>query len=309
MSIYTVVSHEQLETYLLNYNVGTLVSFKGIEAGVENTNYFVTTSEGEFVLTLVESVGNEKLPFILGFVDHLALSNLACAQPIHLNNGDLFGELNERAAVLMKRLNGGPLEVPTVGQCETIGKVQAQAHLLASELPADNYTHLHQWCVETAAPLHEKLNEAQEALLQQALMAAGEIPWTNLPTGPVHADLFPDNALFDGEQIAGLIDFYHACSAPYIYDLCVTLNAWCYDEDAKQYDQQKADALLAAYQSVRPLNEEEQAQLPAMQQVAALRFWLSRLRDKLFPKEGEFITVKDPAGKQGLLELLHSKAQ
>ncbi|MCV6588670.1 MAG: homoserine kinase [Marinobacterium sp.] len=307
MSIYTTVSREELEAYLLNYNVGTLESFKGIEAGVENTNYFVTTSSGEYVLTLVESVGQEKLPFILGFVDHLACNGLACAQPVHLNGGELFGELNDRPAVLMNRLNGGPLDVPTLTQCETIGKVQAQAHLLASQLPADQYTHLHQWCTETAAPIHAKLNHQQDTLLASALMAAGEIPWTNLPTGPVHADLFPDNALFNHEHIAGLIDFYHACSAPYIYDLCVTLNAWCYDEDSGQYNDDKANALLNAYQSVRPLNEEEQASLNAMQEVAALRFWLSRLRDKLFPKDGEFITVKDPAGKQSLLELLRQR--
>jgi len=307
MSIYTVVSREELETYLTNYDVGTLRDFRGIEAGVENTNYFVTTSEGEYVLTLVESVGTEKLPFILGFVDHLASSGLACAQPIHLNSGELFGELNERPAVLMNRLNGAPLEVPTLTQAETIGATLAQSHLLASQLPADQYTHLHQWCTETAAPVLTKLDDNLKDLLQHALMDAGEIPWTNLPHGPVHADLFPDNALFDGENLAGLIDFYHACSAPYLYDLCVTLNAWCYDEDKEQYDQAKADALLSSYQAVRPLNEEEKEFLGPMQQVAALRFWLSRLRDKLFPKAGEFVTVKDPAGKQKLLEWLRSR--
>lgn len=307
MSIYTVVSHEQLETYLSLYDVGTLQSFRGIEAGVENTNYFVTTNQGEFVLTLVESVGVEKLPFILGFVDHLASRGMECAQPVHLNTGELFGELNDRPAVLMNRLAGGPLEIPTLGQCQSIGAAQAHAHQLATELPADQYTHLHQWCTETAAPILTKLDAQQKDLLQHALMDAGNIPWTNLPTGPVHADLFPDNALFDGESLSGFIDFYHACSAPYIYDLCVTLNAWCYDEEAGLYDQEKADALLAAYQATRPLNEEELQHLAAMQQVAALRFWLSRLRDKLFPKEGEFITVKDPAGKQSLLEALRGR--
>ncbi|MBY4675178.1 homoserine kinase [Marinobacterium arenosum] len=306
MSIYTPVERPELEAYLTHYQVGTLQDFRGIEAGVENTNYFVTTSAGEFVLTLVESVSADKLPFILGFVDHLASSGLACAQPIHLNDSALFGQLNNRPAVLMNRLSGAPLDTPTFNQCSTIGATLARSHQLAGELPVDQYVHLHQWCTETAAPILPLLDDADKDLLQHALMDAGQIPWTNLPQGPIHGDLFPDNALFDGERLSGLIDFYHSCSAPFLYDLAVTLNAWCYDEVSGQYDQTKADALLTRYQARRSLSDEEQQWLPAMQQVAALRFWLSRLRDKLFPKDGALVTVKDPAGKRGLLNLLRN---
>ncbi|MDI3325465.1 homoserine kinase [Pontibacterium granulatum] len=304
MSIYTVVEPTQLETYLEQYSIGTLVSFQGIEAGVENTNYFVTTSEGEYVLTLVESVSADKLPFILGFVAHLAECQLDVAQPILNNQGELFGSLNDRPAVFMRRLNGGPLDTPNLTQCAVIGDTLAHSHQAASQLAADEYTHLYQWCSEVSARVLPKLDDTDKQLLQEAVMDAGMLPWTNLPTGPIHADLFPDNALFNGDALAGLIDFYHACSAPYLYDLAVTLNAWCYDEPTQTYDREKAATLLSSYQAIRTLDEEEHKWLHEMQKVAALRFWLSRLRDKLFPKDGELITVKDPNGKKGLLELL-----
>lgn len=304
MSIYTVVEQTQLETYLRNYELGTLIGFQGIEAGVENTNYFVSTSKGEYVLTLVESVSADKLPFILGFVAHLAERGLAVAQPILNNQGELFGTLNNRPAVFMSRLNGRPLDAPNQAQCSVIGNTLAASHLAADDLADDQYQHLYQWCSELSAKVLPKLDETDKHQLQEAVMAAGMIPWTQLPHGPIHADLFPDNALFDGDKLAGLIDFYHACSAPYLYDLAVTLNAWCYDEETQVYDQQKAELLLGSYQAQRPLNAEEKQWLPEMQKVAALRFWLSRLRDKLFPKDGELITVKDPNGKKELLTAL-----
>ncbi|WP_028299154.1 homoserine kinase [Oceanospirillum beijerinckii] len=304
MSIYTLVSHSELEEYLTQYDIGTLVSFKGIEAGVENTNYFVTTSAGEYVLTLVESVSAEKLPFILGFVAHLSDSQVDVAQPIANRAGQLFGELNQRPAVFMRRLSGAPLDIPTQTQCAVIGRTLAASHQAADQLPADAYQNTYEWSCEVRDRVWPKLSEHEQAKLQQAVQAAGELPWAELPTGPVHADLFPDNALFEGDELSGLIDFYHACSTPYLYDLAVSLNAWCYNEATQEYDQEKSAALLDNYNRVRPLNELEQQCLPEMQKVAALRFWLSRLRDKLFPKDGEFITVKDPNGKLQLLERL-----
>lgn len=304
MSIYTVVKQAELAGYLEQYAIGALVCFKGIEAGVENTNYFVTTTEGEFVLTLVESVSAEKLPFILGFVAHLSKCQLDVAQPILNQQGALFGELNGKPAVFMRRLSGAPLDTPNQMQCRVIGQTLAASHLAADDLVPDAYQNIHEWCCTVADKVLPKLSDENQALLHKSIEAAGKIPWQQLPTGPVHGDLFPDNALFDGDKLAGLIDFYHACSAPYLYDLAVTLNAWCYDEDAEFYDEAKASALLESYRSVRSLSESEQRCLSEMQKVAALRFWLSRLRDKLFPKDGELITVKDPNGKRQLLVLL-----
>ena len=153
------------------------------------------------------------------------------------------------------------------------------------------------------------LSADDQQTLQYNLMDSGQILWSDLPGGPVHADLFPDNALFEGDTLCGLIDFYHACSAPYLYDLCVTLNAWCFDEHSSEYDFNKALLILDSYQSVRPLNSDEQRSFSKMLQVAAMRFWLSRLRDIHFRKEGEVVTRKDPRGKLQLLKLLCENQQ
>lgn len=304
MSVYTPVTKAQLEKYLQHYAVGELIDFQGIEAGVENTNYFVTTSDGEYVLTLVESVDNTQLPFILDYIEQLSQQDIACATPIHLKNNALYGELNGRPAVLMSRLSGSPLNTPTDQQASVIGLTLARMHQVSEQLSSEQHVHIHRWCTELGAKLMPQLSESEQLTLQHNLIDAGNIPWGTLPSGPVHADLFPDNALFEGDQLCGLIDFYHACSAPYLYDLCVTLNAWCYDESAAQYDFNKALLILDSYQSVRPLNSDEQKSFSAMLQVAAMRFWLSRLRDIHFPKAGQVVTRKDPSGKRQLLELL-----
>lgn len=304
MSVYTPVTREQLERYLLQYSVGELIDFQGIEAGVENTNYFVTTTDGQFVLTLVESVSSEQLPFILDYIEHLTQQGMACARPIHLKDNTLFGQLNQRPAVLMSRLSGSPLQIPNDQQTSIMGLTLGQMHLLSEPLEKTQRMDIHQWCSDLGAKLMPHLPADDQQTLQHNLMDAGQIPWLNLPGGPIHADLFPDNALFEGDKLCGLIDFYHACSAPYLYDLCVTLNAWCYDEQTSQYDFNKALIMLDSYQSVRPLNNDEQRSFSIMLQVAAMRFWLSRLRDIHFPKEGEVVTRKDPLGKLQLLQLL-----
>lgn len=306
MSVYTTVSRQELQAYLSLYSVGELESFQGISAGVENTNYFVNTTEGAYVLTLVESVDEAQLPFILGLVDHLAKYNLPCAEPVHLTDGRSYGILNKRPAVLMQKLDGTPLTEPNLVQTAVIGETLARFHQLSSQLGRDEYLHVPQWCSELASRVFPELNKAQQHLLQEALMEAGEIDWTTLPSGPVHADLFPDNAMFNGDKLTGLIDFYHACTTPYLYDLCVTLNAWCFCEKTGVYDERKAQRLLQHYQEIRPLDPMEAELLQVMMRVAALRFWLSRLRDYHFPAEGEQITVKNPLGKETLLRYLQS---
>lgn len=301
MSVYTSVSQAELSLYLQNYDVGTLHGFEGISAGVENSNFFVYTDKGNFVLTLVESVGNEKLPFILNLIDYLGCNGLPCAHPIHLNNGQLYGELKQKPAVLANCLQGQPLQKPNTQQTAEIGKTLANFHLLTSSMEMEQYSHIPQWCLELAARLFEKLSKQQQSLLKSALMQAGDIDWTTLPSGPVHADLFPDNAMFVNDKLSGLIDFYHACSTPYLYDLCVTLNAWCFDEHTAQFDLEKAKVLLRHYQASRPLDPMESSLLPTMMRTAALRFWLSRLRDYHFPASGEQVTQKAPEGKEKLL--------
>lgn len=304
MSVYTSVSSIELKHHLESYSVGELISHVGISAGVENSNFFVDTDQGRFVLTLVESVPVEQLPFILGLVDHLAEQGLPCAQPIHLNSGELFSTLNNRPAVLMACLEGTPLKRPNQQQAAVIGKTLGHFHQLSAQLPLEHYVHIPQWCTELGARLFPELDKAQQTLLQNNLMLAGDVDWTMLPSGPVHADLFPDNAMFVEDKLSGLIDFYHACTTPYLYDLSVTLNAWCFDEETNQFDSQIAQKLLSHYQEIRPLDSMETELLPTMMRIAALRFWLSRLRDYHFPAEGEQITQKNPKGKQQLLSLL-----
>ena len=304
MSVYTSVSHAEMAEYLQQYDVGDFLNHEGISAGVENSNFFVYTDRGSFVLTLVESIEAEKLDFILGLIDYLGENGLPCAHPIHLNNGELYGVLNNKPAVLANCLEGQPLKTPTLKQAETIGSTLAQFHQLSSSMELDEYIHIPQWCSELAARVFPKLNKEQQALLQAALMEAGDLDWTTLPSGPVHADLFPDNAMFVEDKLSGLIDFYHACSTPYLYDLCVTLNAWCFSETTNEFDSLKAKALLSRYQETRPLDPMEIGLLPVMMRIAALRFWLSRLRDYHFPLSGEQVTQKSPLGKESLLRLL-----
>lgn len=304
MSVYTSVSFSELEQFLTHYTIGKLIRYEGISAGVENSNFFVDTDQGQFVLTLVESVSESELPFILGLVDHLAQNGLPCAEPIHSNEDELYRSLNGKPAVLMKKLSGAPLASPNMAQAAVIGRTLAEFHELSRSLPLEHYVHIPQWCNELAVKLFPKLDKDTQHLLQESLMEAGNLDWTTLPSGPVHADLFPDNAMFSEDSLSGLIDFYHACSTPYLYDLSVTLNAWCFDESREQFDSAKAQRLLSSYREVRPLDEMEQVLLPAVMRVAALRFWLSRLRDYHFPAAGEQVTQKDPAGKQALLSTL-----
>ncbi|WP_286237828.1 homoserine kinase [Neptuniibacter halophilus] len=304
MSVYTSVSFTELEQHLTEYEVGQLIAYEGISAGVENSNFFVDTDQGRYVLTLVESVSSAELPFILGLVQQLSRHGLPCAELVPLRNGDAFSSLNQRPAVLMRRLNGAPLEQPNLAQTGIIGATLARAHQLAAELPARRSDQIPLWCQQLAERLMPRLKPEQQSLLEKALAEAHQLDWENLPAGPVHADLFPDNALFKGDQLAGLIDFYHACPAPYLYDLSVTLNAWCFDESDARFCLDKARQLLRHYQQQRTLNSLEQAELLPMMRLAALRFWLSRLRDLHFPSSGEVVTQKDPLGKQRLLAWL-----
>jgi len=302
MSVYTEVDQLTLSQYLTEYDAGALCHFEGITAGIENTNYFVTTTRGDYVLTLVESLPEGELDTVLGFVQQLHRKQVPCAFPVLRRDGAAYGILHQRPAVLMPRLAGAPISSTLLSQCETIGQVLAQCHNAVEDQAAE-YS-LYQWCVDTADKVQHALTPDDKDLLRKALVVCEKIGWNALPTGLIHSDLFPDNALFDGDTFSGIIDFYHSCTAPYLFDLSVTLNAWCYDEDNEHYADDKAAALLQAYEKERCLAPDEKFCLPAMQVMAALRFWLSRERDRVFPKPGAMVSVKDPAGKKRLLAYL-----
>ena len=294
MSVFTTVSPEQLQPWLQQYAIGELVKLQGIASGIENTNYFVTTSQGSYVLTLFEKLTAAELPYYLGLMDHLAEHGLPCPGPVHRRDGALFGELNGKPASLVARLPGQSVLHPDAAQCAAIGAVLAGLHLAGQQYPSHmaNPRGPHWWHT-TAADIREFLNPEQQALLQHTLAEQAQHRFDQLPQGVIHADLFRDNALFDGAAVGGVIDFYFACNDVLLYDVAITVNDWCVASNG-DIDPQRCHALLSAYHAVRPFSSSEAEAWPTLLRAGALRFWLSRLYDLHRPRAGELVHAKDP---------------
>jgi len=294
MSVYTNVLPHELDEFLKNYSLGQLQQFAGISDGIENTNYFVTTSKGQYVLTLFEELTLQELPYFLELMAFLAEANIPSAHPVQDNNGDYLRVLNGKPAALVKRLNGASIDIPTSKQCRSIAVQMARMHVASSEF---NLTRKPirgiEWRAQTAERVMLKLKKEEQALLQQELAYHADKQFDGLPLSVIHADLFRDNALFIGDELTGIIDFYYAYNGLSIYDLAVTVNDWCMSGDA-EHDKQNAAALLQAYQTVRPIEQAERDVWVIVLRAAALRFWLSRLQDKHFPRDGEMTHIKDP---------------
>ncbi len=294
MSVYTPVERDELEAFLLNYELGELLDFQGISAGIENTNYFVTTSKQQLVLTLFENHTADELGYFLDLMAFLAEHAVASAHPIADRNGDYLRTLNGKPAALVMRLRGASIEQPSVAQCSAIGQALGQLHLSGQQFGGqrDNDRGPHWWHTtrETVAP---KLSDTERDQLDEELLFQRSHRFDNLPRGVIHADLFRDNALFEGDTLTGIIDFYYACNDVLLYDVAVTVNDWCSNADGS-LDEAKLLALLTAYRAVRPFTDEEYPAWPVMLRAAALRFWLSRLQDLHFPREGELTHTKDP---------------
>lgn len=294
MSVYTPISKEQLITFLGHYDLGDLIEYEGISAGIENTNYFVTTSRDRLVLTLFESHSHAELVYFLDLMAHLADHQVPSAHPIADEQGAYLRTLNGKPAALVKRLSGRHIDQPSLAQCDALGQELAQLHVAGLSFTGhrDN-DRGSQWWSQTSQALAGHLDEADQTMLSRELAFQSEHLTDELPRGVIHADLFRDNALFDGDQLTGIIDFYYACNDVLLYDVAVTLNDWCSTADGT-LDDTKAAALLHAYQKVRPINAAEMAAWPVMLRAGALRFWLSRLYDLHFPREGEITHTKDP---------------
>lgn len=294
MSVYTLVEREELETFLENYPLGELLEYEGISAGIENTNYFVTTRDQRMVLTLFENHTAEELGYFLDLMAFLAEHEVPSAHPLADNSGHYLRELNGKPAALVMRLNGGGIELPSPAQCSAIGQALAQLHVAgqAFEGHRDN-DRGPRWWRTTRDAVFGHLKQDEQALLEEELAFQTAHRFDALPRGVIHADLFRDNALFDGDALTGLIDFYYACNDVLLYDVAVTVNDWCSQEDGS-IDPVKGVALLKAYREVRPISEAEEQAWPVMLRAAALRFWLSRLQDMHFPREGELTHIKDP---------------
>jgi homoserine kinase type II len=312
MSVYTKVDTEELSKWLEQYSVGTLLQMQGIAAGIENTNYFVTTSQGRFVLTLFERLSFEQLPFYLNLMAHLAGSGIPCPAPIANCRNELLGRLAGKPATLVTRLSGAPVLDPLEHHCSEVGAMLAAMHLASRNYDGrlENPRGL-TWQRQVAPDITPFLDASRRDMLTSELDFQGRQRFDMLPRGAVHADLFRDNVLFDGEsamqRIGGIIDFYFAGIDTLLFDLAVTMNDWCVDTTGR-IDAPRAQALLAAYVKARPLTTTERDAWPAMLRAAALRFWVSRLYDFYLPRAGELTHAHDPEHFRRVLEMRRTAA-
>ena len=303
MSVFTPVTPEQLSAWLKHYSVGTLVQMQGIAAGIENTNYFVDTSCGHYVLTLFEKLTPAELPFYLGLMAHLARLGVPSPEPAADVGGRLFSQLNGKPAALISRLQGKAVTASTPAQCGEVGGTLAAIHLAGR-----SYTGTlanprgPRWWREAAAKVSPFLDAGGAALLRAELEFQALHRCDDLPRGPIHADLFRDNVLFDGNRIGGVIDFYFAGIDCLLFDVAVTLNDWCVHPGG-EINPPRAQALLASYNARRPFTPMESDDWPVLLRSAALRFWLSRLYDFYLPRPGELVHAHDPEHFRRILEL------
>lgn len=302
MSVFTTVSPDELRAWLKNYPLGVLRDLKGIASGITNTNYFVMTDVGRYVLTLFEHNAADELPYFLDLMAHLASHGVLCPQPVADNAGAYLGELNGKPAALVSCLRGSSLEMPEIVHCAEVGTFLGRMHIVGRSFPATmENPRGPRWWMGTAEAVRPFLDEPQRTLLDAELVYQAEFRGLDLPRGVIHADLFRDNVLFEGDQLGGAIDFYYACNDVLAYDLAIAANDWCVQADGA-LDELRLQAMLAAYQAVRPLNGAERAAWPTLLRAGALRFWLSRLYDFHFPKEGEMTHAKDPGHFRRVLE-------
>ncbi|MBW8073081.1 MAG: homoserine kinase [Ferrovum sp.] len=300
MAVFTTVSPEELSLWLEHYPVGTLQDLVPIAAGIENTNYFVHTSTGRYVLTLFEKLQPQELPYYLGLMNHLAAQGLPCPAPLLNQQRQFHTLLKGKPTSLVTRLNGQSQTHPTVDHCIALGHMVAHLHQAALTFEGVQGNPRGQdWRIQTSREIRPFLTTSQQALLDHALIQA--VPFDSaLPQGPVHADLFRDNVLFEGERISGLIDFYFAGTDSWVYDLAIVANDWCMTPQAC-LDPLRLSALLGAYHEKRPLASEEVQHWPRMLVTAALRFWLSRLHDQHQPRIGSLLNPHDPAWFERIL--------
>jgi len=302
LSVYTSVSKPELERWLGRYSVGRLEALEPIRAGIENSNYFVTTTQGRYVLTLFERLPAHELPFYLGLMAHLARHGIPAPAPIADLADQYLQSLNGKPAALVTRLPGRSLEAPGAPECAELGALLARMHLAGRSYPAylENPRGAKWWRI-AAAELKKFLDRESLALMEDELAFQAAHRFPDLPRGPVHADLFRDNTLFEGARISGVIDFYFAGVDCLLYDLAVCANDWCIAADGS-LDEPRVRALLGAYEEGRPLGAPERAAWPAMLRAAALRFWLSRLHDFHLPRSGVLVHAHDPQHFRRILE-------
>lgn len=301
MSVYTSVSDSQMRDFLLQYDLGDFVSLQGIAQGITNSNYFLTTSTGRYVLTVFEVLKSEELPFFLELNQHLSLNGVACAAPIARKDGGLHSILAGKPACLVTCLNGSDTGWPTETQCFHTGAMLAKMHLAGQDFPLKmKNPRYDDWWHDACTQLLPVLDSEDAALLQSEIAALDGNLGEHLPSGIIHADLFKDNVLLNGDEVSGFIDFYYACNGNFMYDLAIAVNDWARTADNK-LDPVLYDAFINGYESIRPLSDEERAYFHTAQRAGCIRFWVSRLLDFHFPQSGEMTFIKDPNAFRDLL--------
>ena len=303
MAVFTEVSHDEASALLQSLNLGTLQELRGIQGGIENTNYFATTDQdgekGEYVLTLFERLSHEQLPFYLHLMKHLAARGIPVPDPAANRDGDILHTVCGKPAAVVNRLRGKSELSPQAAHCAAVGEMLAKMHLAGRdyERRQPNLRGL-PWWNETVPLVLPHLDPAQATLLRSELAYQNHIAesaaCTALPRGPIHADLFRDNVMFDDGQLTGFFDFYFAGVDTFLFDIAVCLNDWCIDLSTGEADLERSAAFVQAYAAVRPLTAAERQLLPAMLRAGALRFWISRLWDFHLPREASLLQPHDP---------------
>ncbi len=299
MAVYTEVGFDDAAALLQRLALPPLQGLRGIESGIENTNYFVSTASSEWVLTLFERLQPAQLPFYLGLLQHLARRGICVPEPRADAGGALLHQVCAKPAALVTRLHGTHQEAPSARHCEQLGVELARMHLAAQDF-ALRQPHLRglPWCNETAPVVLPHLSAEHAALLQHELSFQNQLAASpagaSLPQGIIHADLFRDNVMFEGDRLSGLFDFFFAGVDAWLFDVAVCLNDWCVDPANGHQVDERAQALVAAYHGARPLAAAEVRLMPALLRAAALRFWLSRLWDAHLPRGAALLQPKDP---------------
>nr|WP_315201978.1 homoserine kinase [uncultured Albidiferax sp.] len=303
MAVYTNVSLKEASALLRQLDLGDVTALRGIQGGIENTNYFATTDSGEYVLTLFERLGFEQLPYYLHLMKHLAQRGIPVPDPMGNKAGQILHTVKKKPASVVTKLRGKSELAPGVLHCAAVGDMLARMHLAGRDFGMDqpNLRGL-AWWNETTPVVLPFLEPAQAQLLQSELAYQNHIAassaYAALPQGAIHADLFRDNVMFDTvdgtAQLSGFFDFYFAGTDTWLFDIAVCLNDWCVDLPTGAHDAARCDAFLAAYQAVRPLAAAERQLLPALLRAGALRFWISRLWDFHLPREAALLQAHDP---------------
>ena len=305
MAVYTEVPFNTAAELVSRLDIGRLTALEGCAGGIENTNYFADTTQGRYVLTLFERLTAEQLPFYLRLMKHLARGGIPVPDPCGDANGEILHTLCGKPAAVVDRLQGSSRLAPDAAHCKQVGDMLARMHLAGAdfELQQPNLRGLY-WWIDTVLEVMPFLTTTQRGFIEAELgfqeRLAASLAYAHLPRGPIHADLFRDNVMFDdsdaeaGDRLSGLFDFYFAGIDTFVFDIAVCVNDWCIDLDTGRLDEDRASALVCAYHAVRPLSGAEQRLFPSFLRGAALRFWISRLWDLHLPRDATMLTAHDP---------------